>query len=198
MGRASTFEHAGFVRDRGVSRALLAQITRHRIASFSVQSQRYVNQNREAYRYVIPLDTGAGEKASKGVADAADDQVVRRMGQALGAKGNPQTGARFVYLTPANAHDRDDERARTAAFLRAQVLQPRAVGDPRWLGTCWNCLDSRTFRFGGAACVRGACRRKMSCGRMDEVREPRKDQRGKRNDAGESGVLMGHNLFWKP
>lgn len=27
----------------GVSRAFLAQITRHRIASFSVQSQRYVN-----------------------------------------------------------------------------------------------------------------------------------------------------------
>ncbi|HNY44600.1 MAG TPA: FAD-dependent thymidylate synthase, partial [Bacteroidales bacterium] len=40
----------------GVSRALLAQLTRHRIASFSVQSQRYVNQtkNKECFNYVIP------------------------------------------------------------------------------------------------------------------------------------------------
>ena len=34
---------AGAIR-HGVSRALLAQITRHRIASFSVQSQRYVGK----------------------------------------------------------------------------------------------------------------------------------------------------------
>ena len=43
MGHYSTFEHASFTFGiEGVSRSLLAQITRHRIASFSVQSQRYV------------------------------------------------------------------------------------------------------------------------------------------------------------
>lgn len=36
----------------GISRACLAQLTRHRIASFSVQSQRYVKQNNQAV--VIP------------------------------------------------------------------------------------------------------------------------------------------------
>lgn len=43
MGHQSPTEHAYFTFGiEGVSRTLLAQITRHRIASFSVQSQRYV------------------------------------------------------------------------------------------------------------------------------------------------------------
>ena len=41
MGHASPVEHASFTFGiEGVSRAFLAQITRHRIASFSVKSQR--------------------------------------------------------------------------------------------------------------------------------------------------------------
>lgn len=43
MNHMSPFEHANFTFGiDGVSRVLLAQLTRHRIASFSVQSQRYV------------------------------------------------------------------------------------------------------------------------------------------------------------
>ncbi|MBQ2324852.1 MAG: FAD-dependent thymidylate synthase, partial [Clostridia bacterium] len=45
LGHASPFEHVSITFGiEGVSRAVLAQITRHRIASFSVQSQRYVNK----------------------------------------------------------------------------------------------------------------------------------------------------------
>ena len=41
MGHESVLEHASFTFGvEGVSRVLLAQLTRHRIASFSVQSQR--------------------------------------------------------------------------------------------------------------------------------------------------------------
>ena len=44
MGHESVFEHASFTFGiEGVSRVLLAQLTRHRLASFSVQSQRYVS-----------------------------------------------------------------------------------------------------------------------------------------------------------
>ena len=43
MSHMSPFEHASFTFGiDGVSRVLLAQLTRHRVASFSVQSQRYV------------------------------------------------------------------------------------------------------------------------------------------------------------
>ena len=48
-GHTSTLEHITFTFVvEGVSRALLAQITRHRIGwSYSVQSQRYVNYNKK-------------------------------------------------------------------------------------------------------------------------------------------------------
>ena len=53
LGHDSPVEHASFTfAIEGVSRSLLAQLTRHRIASFSVQSQRYVREN--GFEYVIP------------------------------------------------------------------------------------------------------------------------------------------------
>lgn len=53
LGHASPTEHASFTFGiDGVSRAFLAQITRHRIASFSVQSQRYVKL--DDFNYVTP------------------------------------------------------------------------------------------------------------------------------------------------
>lgn len=53
-GHESVLEHCKFTfQVEGVSRALLAQLTRHRIASFSVQSQRYVAM-KGGFPYVIP------------------------------------------------------------------------------------------------------------------------------------------------
>lgn len=50
IGHESPIEHVSFTFGiEGVSRALLAQITRHRIASFSVQSQRYVKNKNDFY-----------------------------------------------------------------------------------------------------------------------------------------------------
>ena len=57
LGHESPVEHASFTfAIEGVSRALLAQITRHRIASFSVQSQRYVAMGDEerGFDYIMP------------------------------------------------------------------------------------------------------------------------------------------------
>ena len=50
MGHESPIEHVSFTfMIDGVSRALLAQITRHRLASFSVRSQRYVDESNFSY-----------------------------------------------------------------------------------------------------------------------------------------------------
>mgnify|MGYP005801302477 CR=1 FL=1 len=52
-GHLSVIEHATFTfAIEGVSRSLLAQITRHRIVSFSVQSQRYVTM--KGFDSVVP------------------------------------------------------------------------------------------------------------------------------------------------
>lgn len=58
-GHTSTLEHISFTFTvEGVSRALLAQLTRHRHMSFSVQSQRYVKLSSESrsggFGYVVP------------------------------------------------------------------------------------------------------------------------------------------------
>lgn len=53
VGHLSPFEHPCFTFGySGVSRSMLAQVTRHRICSFSVRSQRYVKHNH--FDYYIP------------------------------------------------------------------------------------------------------------------------------------------------
>ncbi|MGN1081108.1 MAG: FAD-dependent thymidylate synthase [Acutalibacteraceae bacterium] len=64
MGHESPVEHVSFTFGiEGVSRSLLAQITRHRIASFSVQSQRYVREAQ--FEYVLPPEIEADERAKE-------------------------------------------------------------------------------------------------------------------------------------
>lgn len=62
LGHESPMEHVSFTFGvSGVSRAFLAQITRHRIASYSVQSQRYVEKS--SFNYVVPPEIAACEEA---------------------------------------------------------------------------------------------------------------------------------------
>ncbi len=63
MGHTSVIEHAYFTfAISGVSRALTHQLVRHRIASYSQQSQRYVEMNVE---YVTPPSIARNEKIRK-------------------------------------------------------------------------------------------------------------------------------------
>ena len=62
IGHESPIEHASFTFGiEGVSRALLAQITRHRIASYSVKSQRYVKEG--MFEFITPPEIEQNEKA---------------------------------------------------------------------------------------------------------------------------------------
>ena len=55
QGHMSVFEHASAtLRIEGISRACLAQLTRHRIASYSVTSQRYCKVDAGSLWYVTP------------------------------------------------------------------------------------------------------------------------------------------------
>ncbi|MDY3303565.1 MAG: FAD-dependent thymidylate synthase [Clostridia bacterium] len=64
LGHESPIEHVVFTFGiEGVSRSLLAQITRHRIASYSVKSQRYVNEGQ--FEYIIPKEIEKDEDAKE-------------------------------------------------------------------------------------------------------------------------------------
>ena len=72
IGHESPIEHASFTFGiEGVSRSLLAQITRHRIASFSVQSQRYVAEKQ--FDYVLPPEIESIPEAAEIYRRAMDE-----------------------------------------------------------------------------------------------------------------------------
>ncbi|MCY6957340.1 FAD-dependent thymidylate synthase [Clostridium brassicae] len=63
-GHTSTIEHVSFTfAVEGVSRSLTHQLVRHRIASYSQQSQRYVKLNQ--FEYIIPPEIENDEQAKE-------------------------------------------------------------------------------------------------------------------------------------
>lgn len=107
-GHTSTLEHINFTFSvEGVSRVLLAQMTRHRVGfSFSVQSQRYVKMSTDskhgAAGYVFP-DTIGEDSASAWLyknavetAQGAYDELVKR--------GVPAEDARYVLPNAATTN----------------------------------------------------------------------------------------------
>src|SRR5512136_787129 len=64
MGHHSVIEHAYYTFSlEGVSRALTHQLVRHRIASYSQQSQRYVSMNKASY--IIPPSIASDTKTRR-------------------------------------------------------------------------------------------------------------------------------------
>lgn len=74
LGHESPTEHVYFTFGiEGVSRSLLAQITRHRIASFSVKSQRYVKEGQ--FEFITPPEIEALPEAKEEFLRAMEEDV---------------------------------------------------------------------------------------------------------------------------
>lgn len=54
-GHTSILEHVSFTFDICTNRAVLAELTRHRIASYSVESTRYCAYENKGFKFIIPL-----------------------------------------------------------------------------------------------------------------------------------------------
>lgn len=72
-GHMSVFEHASatFIVE-GISRACLAQLTRHRIASYSVMSQRYCKVDADSLWYITPPSVVGTDAEPRFRAQASD------------------------------------------------------------------------------------------------------------------------------
>ena len=161
----SPFEHVSFTFGiEGVSRAMLAQITRHRIASFSVQSQRYVEMGH--FGYVIPQTIAEND-------EALDEYqhlmcLVRIVYNKLIELGIPAEDARFVLPNACETRMIVTMNARELLHFfslrcckRAQ-WEIRAVAD-EMLRLCKEVAPT-LFAKAGAGCVRGHCPEgKMGC-----------------------------------
>ncbi|MBU0761606.1 MAG: FAD-dependent thymidylate synthase [Candidatus Altiarchaeota archaeon] len=92
-GHMSTFEHAcATFMVEGVSRALTHQLVRHRIASYSQQSQRYVNE--QGFEYVTPATIEEKTKAKKVFDECVE--ATRTAYNRLIELGVPREDARFL------------------------------------------------------------------------------------------------------
>jgi thymidylate synthase (FAD) len=101
-GHGSVIEHASFTFSiEGVSRAMTHQLVRHRIASYTQQSQRYVEYN-TLENYVAPPSIADNPEAKK-----AFDETLKRISetyQRLLKMGIPKEDARFVLPNAAKTN----------------------------------------------------------------------------------------------
>lgn len=181
MGHDSVLEHASFTFGiEGVSRVLLAQITRHRLASFSVQSQRYVSYE-DGFGYIMPPKIAAlGEDAQAEFARQMDTMHLwyTQWQERLGTGEGGNEDARFVLPGACETRMMVTMNVRELRHFFSLRMCSRAQWEIRELATRMHALCMEVapalFANAGPGCLRGACPEgEKSCGKARAVRETR-------------------------
>ena len=189
LGHQSPTEHASFTFGiEGVSRSFLAQISRHRIASLSVQSQRYVDMTNAGF--VMPEEFADDEPASKTFEDAVGYALesyeelrkyltVRYIQSGMDAKSaekKAQEDARYVLPEACCTKMIITMNARELNHFFNMRCCNRAQWEIR------ECAEQmlrlvypiapHLFKNAGPSCACGACPEgAMSCGKAAEMRQ---------------------------
>ena len=197
LGHESPTEHVSFTfAIEGVSRSLLAQITRHRIASYSVQSQRYVNLKQ--FEFVTPPEVAADEETlakfnesmdaacenyiktteilkaahkARMIAEGVDEKAANKA-----AEKQAIEDARFILPNACTTKMIVTMNARSLNNFFAHRCCMRAQWEIRSLATSMLALCREAapvlFDDAGPSCLTGPCPEgAKSCGRMPEIRE---------------------------
>ena len=193
----SPIEHVSFTFGiEGVSRALLAQITRHRLASYSVKSQRYVTEHQ--FQYVTPPAIEGNPEAKALFVDTMEtlqkrynqlaDLLEETHYRALLQNGVPEKkaraqaekkaieDARFVLPNACETKMLVTMNARSLYnFFRLRCCM-RAQWEIRELATQMLrlCREAAPVLFAnaGPSCVGGSCSEGgMSCGQAAQMHE---------------------------
>ncbi len=197
LGHESPLEHMSFTFGiEGVSRSFLAQITRHRIASYSVKSQRYVNESQ--FAFVTPPEIEQDEQARAIFWEAMrqDAEQYNRLADIL-KKKHKQT-----FLKAGMGEKEAERKAEKKAIEDARYVLPNSC-ETKMVATfnarsllnffkhrCCNraqweiraCavemlrlvkqVAPTVFAQAGPPCLNGPCPEgKMSCGEAKQMRE---------------------------
>lgn len=173
MGHHSVFEHLSFTFGiEGVSRTLTHQLVRHRVASYSQKSQRYVTHG-GGFEYIVPETIKNNPDALKKYGE-----IMSNIAQAydeLHSMGVPSEDARYVLPNACETKIIVTMNARELLhFFRIRICN-RAQSEIRQLAVemfkkAYEIAPS-IFMNAGPACVSGACSEgRMTCGKADEVR----------------------------
>lgn len=197
IGHESPIEHASFTFGiEGVSRALLAQITRHRLASFSVQSQRYVNKSE--FEFVLPPEIEKIPEAKEEFLKAMQEDLehYEKLTEILKQnhikdfmeKGDDEKtanrkaekkaieDARFVLPNACETRMVCTMNARSLMHFFELRTCRRAQWEIRELAVLMlkevRKVAPKLFAKSGPPCIKGGCNQgKMTCGEINEVRE---------------------------
>ena len=186
LGHESPLEHISFTfAVQGISRACLAQLTRHRIASYSVRSQRYVSEAQCSF--VVPPEIERNEEAKACFQNAVRESLVAYKElvkvlrasyveggmDARDAQKKAQEDARFVLPNACETQLMVTMNARELLHFFSLRCCNRAQWEIRELAEkmlklCREAAPN-IFRNAGAPCVRGYCPEgKLGCGRVEK------------------------------
>lgn len=155
-GHESVMEHANFTfLIEGVSRVLLAQLTRHRLASYSVESQRYCGANLDL---VVP-DSMVRPELVDDIIDAK--KAVEKLYKKATKLGVPDEDARYLTFQAGKTTLMVTMNARELRHFFSLRCCSRAQWEIRhlarqMLALCQDVAPA-IFADAGPGCVRGNC-----------------------------------------
>ena len=186
-GHESVAEHAVFTfAVEGISRACSHQLVRHRLASYSQQSQRYVDM--DDFGYVTPESIAENKKKSLRIdgtpvmmtMQEVYDDLMEEIGlvyRMLTASGVPEEDARYVLPNACATNIMITMNARELRHMAEERMCSRAQWEIRELVSEMIRLAKEKapvlFEDAGPKCIRlGYCPEERSCGRT-----PRRGER---------------------
>lgn len=184
MGHESPMEHASFTFGiEGVSRSFLSQITRHRLASYSVQSQRYVKFDDNS-ELIIPDEIYNNEDALKIFSKCTNNslnsylEITNILKSKYISDGIPDKEATKKAIENARAVLPMSSSTKMIVTMNARSLlnffklrccnraqeEIRQVADE--MLKLVRSVAPSIFKYAGPSCLYGECSEgKMSCGR---------------------------------
>lgn len=189
LGHESPMEHITFTFGiEGVSRSLLAQFTRHRMASYSVKSQRYVSEKQ--FSFVTPPEIEKNPQAKKiyleamqkdvedynKLADLLKESHIAEGMNEKAAEKAAQEDARYILPNACETNMIVTMNARSLYNFFHHRCCSRAQWEIRQCAYLMYKLVKDVaptiFKNAGPSCVSGPCPEgKMSCGKVMEMRK---------------------------
>ncbi|HAU84921.1 MAG TPA: FAD-dependent thymidylate synthase [Lachnospiraceae bacterium] len=172
-GHHSVLEFCNFhFHIEGVSRALLAQLTRHRMASYAVRSQRYVRE--DGFGFVIP-DTIKKDQFSSVLYRAAMDKI-KSAYDGLIKSGIPPEDARYILPNACETVVDVSMNLRELIHFMNERLCTRAQWEIRRMATGMkNVVTEQYPEFADMLVpkceVHGFCPEEKTCGRHPRLND---------------------------
>lgn len=188
-GHESPIEHVTFTfAIEGVSRSLTHQLVRHRLASYSQQSQRYVRLDQ--FEYIVPPEIEKDNEAKKIFIDAMKSsqkayscltEILKEkyIGNGIDASSAEKRAiedARYVFPNACETKIIATMNARTLMnFFRHRCCN-RAQWEIKELADEMlkqvKAVAPILFKYSGPSCLNSSCPEgRMSCGKIDKVRK---------------------------